>query len=341
MDSRELLEKVVSTTVIGDGGGLMNAKQANRFIDYVVDQSVLIQDSRVVRMVEPTQDINKVNIGSRIVRKATENVDDGNNADPTFTRISMTTVKLRLDWELSAESLEDNIEGRSLEDHVVSLMARQAANDMEDLAIHGDTSSSDSLLKSLDGWRKLARSGSGGTNAGRIVDVAGANLTRAVFDRVLRNLPNKFLQQRSRLKFYTSSSLVQDYLWSLTLATGATGSPSPGSVQGDAILNGLGGPTGGASSNVGVRPFGIPLWEVPLLEETESGSYSGASGNHGVLELTFPDNRIFGIQRNIQTFREFKPRKDAIEFTQYMRIATQIENGDAFVQAKNVAVRSL
>lgn len=343
MDSRELLEKVVSTTVVGaGGGGLMNAKQANRFIDYVVDQSVLIKDSRVVRMVEPTQDIDKVNIGSRIVRKATEAVDDGVNADPTFTKISMTTVKLRLDWELTTESLEDNIEGRSLEDHVVSLMARQAANDIEDLAIHGDTTSTDPLLKSLDGWRKLARSGSGaGVNAAHVVDAAGANLTRAVFDRVLRNLPNKFLQQRSRLKWYTSSSLVQDYLWSLTLATGATGSPSPGSVQGDAILNGLGGPTGGAESNVGVRPFGIPLWEVPLLEETETGSYSGATGNHGVLELTFPENRIFGIQRNIETFREFKPKKDAIEFTQYMRIATQIENGDAFVQAKNVAVRSL
>jgi hypothetical protein len=200
--------------------------------------------------------------------------------------------------------------------------------------IHGDTTSSDPLLKSLNGWRKRAR-----TDA-HVVDAAGDNLTREVFDRALRNLPNKYLQQRSQLKFYTSSSLVQDYLWSLTLNVGATGAPSPGSVLGDAIVNaGMGAASGGATGATGVRPFGIPLWEVPLYEETEAGSYSGASGNHGVVELTFPNNRIVGIQRDITVYREFEPKKDTIEYTQYMRIANQIENEDAYVHVKNVKVR--
>ena len=94
MGSRELLEKVVSTTQIGaGGGGVLKPQQANRFLDYLVEQSVLLNDVRVVRMNNPTVEIDKVNVGTRIMRKATEAVDDGTNVDPTFTKISMTTVK--------------------------------------------------------------------------------------------------------------------------------------------------------------------------------------------------------------------------------------------------------
>lgn len=339
--TKELLEKVVNTTQIGAGsGGIMNARQANRFLDYVVDQSVLIRDARVVRMAEPTVDIDKVNVGRRIMRKATEGVDDGNNADPTFSKISMTTVKLRLDWELTTEGLEDNIEGSSLEDHVASLMARQTANDLEDLYIHGDTASTDGLLKSLDGFRKRARADA------NVVDAAGSNLSRSIFDKALRSLPNKYLQRRNSLRWYTSSSLVQDYGWSLTLTAtdnslDGTGASAPGSTYGDTIVNGGAIGANGGPGSTGVRVFGINLLEVPLMEETEAGDYSGASGNHGVVELTFPDNRIIGIQRDITVYREFKPKKDAIEYTQFIRVANQIENAEAYVHVKNVKVRSI
>ena len=342
MSSRELLEKVVSTTQLGaGGGGVLTPRQSNRFLDFVVEQSVLLNDVRVVRMNAPTVDIDKVNVGTRIMRKATEAVDDGNNVDPTFSKISMTTVKLRLDWELSTEGLEDNIEGTSLEDHVASLLARQTANDLEDLAINGDTTSSDALLKALNGYTARARS------AATVVDAAGANLTRSLFDKALRNLPNKYLQRRSELSWYTSSSLVQDYLWSLS-TTGTAGiidglgAPSPGSTLGDIIVNaGTGGASGGGSATIqGIRPFGIALKEVPLYNETETGSYSGAAGNHGIVELTFPNNRIWGIQRDVVVYREFKPKKDTIEYTQFIRVANQIENAEAYVHVKNVKVRS-
>jgi hypothetical protein len=342
MAAKDLLQKVVDTTAIGaDGGGILSPKQANRFLDYVVDQSVLMKTARVVRMNEPTIDIDKVDIGQRIMRKATEGTDDGVNADPTFSKISMTTVKLRLDWEMTTEGLEDNIEGDSLEDHVASLMARQTANDLEDLYIHGDTAlTGDPLLKSLNGFRKRARAGA------HVVDAAGANLTRSTFDKALRALPNKYLQRRNQLVWSTSSSLVQDYIWSLTLDVSGTGAPAPGSVMGEAIVNGgMGAASGGGigtSLVPGLRPFGIGLLEVPLYEETEDGTYSGAdpADNHGVVELTFPQNRIIGIQREIVIYREFKPKKDAIEYTQFIRVTNQIENDDAFVHVRNVLVRS-
>lgn len=353
MSSRDLLEKVINTTQIGAGtGGILKPRQANRFIDYLFDQSVLMKTARIVRMNAPTVEIDKVDIGQRIMRKATEGTDTTSNADPTFTKVSMTTVKLRLDWELTTEGLEDNIEGDSLEDHVASLMARQTANDLEDLYINGDTGSADLLLKALNGFKVLARSN------GVVVDAAGGNLTRSIFDKALRALPNKYLQRRSQLAFSTSSSLLQDYIWSLSLdatanstynpggGAGTTGSgfgASAGSTLGDSIVNqGMGGGAGGAGTNYvnGIRPFGIPLLEVPLYPETETGTYTAASGNHGVVELTFPQNRIIGIQRDITVYREFKPKKDTIEYTQFIRVANQIENAAAYVHVRNVKVRS-
>lgn len=360
MDKRDLLEKVVNTTQIGAGtGGILKPRQSNRFIDYLFDQSVLMKTARIVRMNAPTVEIDKVDIGTRIMRKATEGTDTSSNADPTFSKVSMTTVKLRLDWELTTEGLEDNIEGDSLEDHIASLMARQTSNDLEDLMINGDKSSADSLLLALDGFKSLARGRTGLAGVGVVVDAAGANLTRSIFDKALRALPNKYLQRRSQLAFSTSSSLLQDYIWSLSLdasanatynpgaGAGTTGSglgaPSPASVLGDAIVNqGMGGGAGGAGTAYvnGIRPFGIPLLEVPLYSETETGTYTAAAGNHGIVELTFPQNRIIGIQRDIVVYREFKPKKDTIEYTQFIRVANAIENGASYVHVRNVKVRS-
>jgi len=338
----EILAKAneVTTGVVGnDSGGLLNAEQANRFLDFVVDQSVLMQNSRVVRMRTPTMDIDKMAVGTRLLAKATEATDTGTNAAVTFSKVSMTSVKLRLDWEVSTESLEDNIEGASLEDHIAQMMARQTANDIDDLLINGNTSSSNTLLKALDGFLKIALAD------GTTVDEGGNNISRATFDRVLRNLPTKYLQRRNELRFFTGSGLVQDTVFSLqnpnSDVAATAGAPAPGSTIGEAAfltnaMRGNGGP--GAT---GLAPFGIPLTEVPLMPETVTGDYTGATGSHGYVELTQPNNRIVGLHRDITVYRQFKPKKDTIEYTQFMRVACNVENADSYVIAKNVKLRAL
>jgi len=343
----EILAKAneVTTSVVAAGaavpsrGGLLYPEQSNRFLDFVTDQSVLMKNARVVRMKSPQMDIDKVSIGTRLLQKATEITDDGANAAVTFSKVSLSTVKLRLDWNISTESLEDNIEGASLEDHIAQMMARQTANDLDDLLINGNTSSSNALLKALDGFIKLAKA------SGQVQDLAGVNTSRSVFDKVLRKMPNKYLQRRNELRFFAGPNTVQDAIYSLgnpNSATEATaGAPSPGSTTGDvAFLQGSMRANGGPGST-GLSPFGIPLIEVPLTPEAESGDYSGASGSHAHIELTFPNNRVVGIHRDITVYRQFKPKTDTIEYTQYMRLASNIENADSYVIGKNVKIRTL
>lgn len=327
--SNELLNKVIVSTEIGDpgGSGLLKPEQSKRFIDYMFDKTVLVKQVRTERLRANEMELDRIGVGERLMRGATEAVDTGENQGVFFSKISLRTHKLRLDWELSTESLEDNIEGAGFEDHVARLMASQAGNDIEDLAINGDTASADPLLKVFDGWRKLAVSGTS-DGAAHIVDAAGAGLTRETANRALKAIPRKFMQRRGALRFYSGAGLAQDYAYSLAQETylDAQG-PNAGNL-GDSIAQ-------GAAGWVGPRIMGQTLQEVPLFLEDRVGTHSGATGNHGDVWLTDPRNLILGIRRDIQVFREFKPKKDSIEFTVFCRVGVGIENTDAMVVVTN------
>jgi len=246
-ENNDMLQKVVDTTLIGSGGGgILNPEQANRFIDYMVDQTVLTKESRVIRMNAPTREIDKIDLGIRKVRLATENVDDGVNAVPTFSKITLQTVKLRLDWRLTTEALEDNLAGDELEDHVARLMATQMGNDLEDLYINGDVTSGNALIKALDGWRKLALNGAHVTS--NPSQTATYKLSKESFNTAIKQMPNKYMQRRADLRFYSGSNVLQDFL------AGLTDRSTP---LGDAVIFGTpGGSQGGGLTSV--RPFGIP-----------------------------------------------------------------------------------
>lgn len=333
-ENEDLLEKVIRTTDIGTVGGVNNGilgpAQADRFIDYMWDATVLGQQVRQRRMRAVEEELNTIGVGKRLVRVATEAVDDGVNVAPTFSKISITTKKLRLDWELSTETLEDNIEGEQLEDHIARLMATQAGNDIEDLAINGDTAlTGDPLLKAFDGFRKRAVVG------GRVVDHGGNALNRTALNKALKAMPRVYMARRADLKFFTGSNVIQDYLFSLQQTE--NGFVNNGDLAAAGINSAVrtSGPAGYMIGNA----FGLSIQEIPLFNEARAGDYSGAAGNHTDLWLTFPNNMIWGIKREIQVFREFKPKKDTIEYTVYTRVGCQIENVDAFVVVKNVKIQ--
>ena len=351
--SNELLQKVIDTTNLGTSGsdlsgdgvtrsgtGLLYPDQANRFLDYMWDATILAKSARTIRMRSNTTEIDRVAVGQRIMTVATEdNPRDytGNSggftqAGATFSKISLTTRKLRLDWELSAESLEDNLEGPDLEDHIARLMATQAGNDVEDLLINGDGSSA-GLMGAFKGFRTLAN-----TNA-HVVDAQGYGLDKAVFNLAIKQMPRKYKQRRNQLRFFAGSNLVQDYLYNLTNTSGnfLPFDISSGVIRGEVAAN-----DGGPGTTTPFA-FGIPVINVPLIDETRAGDYTAgpngaANGLHGDLHLTFPQNFIVGIKRDVVVYRQFVAKKDTIEYTLFIRVGCALENYDAHVLVKNIKV---
>jgi len=354
--SNELLQKVIDTTNLGTSGsdlsgdgvtrsgtGLLYPDQANRFLDYMWDATILAKAARTIRMRSNTTEIDRVAVGQRIMTVAQEeNPRDYVGASGTYTnadnstftaqgaqfhKVSLTTRKLRLDWELSAESLEDNIEGPDLEDHIARLMATQAGNDIEDTLING-TGTGSGLMSAFAGFRTLA------LNNAHVVDANGYGLDKTVFNQAIKTLPRKYKQRRNQLRFFTGSNLVQDYLFNLT-ANAGNGNPfdiASGIIRGDVAAN------DGGPGTVTPFAFGIPVINVPLMNETVSGDYSGATGYHGDVHLTFPQNFIIGIKRDVTVYRLFQPKKDTIEYTLFIRVGCVMENYDAHVIVKNIKV---
>ena len=321
----------VHTASENGNGGLLNPEQSARFLDYMFDATVIGKVARTVRMKSDTAEIDRMSVGEKLMKLATEADNTAANSGVTFSKISLTTKKLRMDWELSTESLEDNIEGADLEDHIARLMATQAGNDIEDVLLNGDTSlTGDALYKSFDGVVKKAKAN------GRVVDAAGAAVSREVFNKALKAMPRKYKQRRGDLRFLAGSNLIQDFLYANSIGTNQT---IPQDIASSVIRGGVA-PLGGPAGYVAPFAFGIPIVEVPLLNETQTGTYTTPTGSHGDIHLTFPNNVVIGIKRDVTVYRFFQPRKDTIEYTMYTRVGVQIEQADAWVVVKNVKVAS-
>ena len=340
MSNETILQKVITSTNLGTGvagDGFLTKKQAESFIDYAWDASVLAKESETRVMNAPEEEWTTVAVGARIARSAVEAVDTGKNVHPSFSKVSIRTSKVRLDWELSTESLEDNVEGQQLDAHLARLFAGQFGQDMEDLAINGDTDNPDPLLRTFDGWHKQALKGA------RVVEhVGGADkgLNQADFHRAIASLSRKGLSRRSDLRFYASTQLIQDYVFN----QGVYGTEIPDAIaiqanQRPAVAQGPAGVTLAA-------PYGIPLVEVPMFA-TDFNEYNAQTGvmldpeidgGMSYMELTSPKNRIWGVQREIRLYREYDVKKDSIEYTMFFRVGIAWQNLDNVVVVKNVPV---
>lgn len=341
--SETILQKVVTSSNIGTGvagDGFITKKQADQFIDYAWDASVLAKEAETRKMSAPEEEWTTVAVGARIVRAATEAVDTGKNAHPSFSKVSIRTSKVRLDWELSTESLEDNIEGQDLDEHLARLFAGQFGNDMEDLAINGDTTSTDPLLKTFDGWHKQALAG--GRVVAHATPAAGSGLkdglNRQDFHKAIAAQSRKGLARRQDSRFYASPQLLQDYLYNL-----GEYPTNPYEITGPAN-NRPASPTGPAGDTV-ATPFGIPLREVPMFatDFNEVNSQTGTSlgaDQTSYLELTTPKNRIWGVQRDIRLYREYSAKKDTIEYTMFFRVGIAWNNLDSVVTVTDIPVNA-
>lgn len=289
------------TNTLVSTAGILPPDSSRRFLEYIWNQQVLSQDGRKVFMRANTMELDKMRVGERAIRAANQGDNTYVNADVQFTKIELRTKKIRLDWEVTTEALEDNIEGAALEDHLVRAMTFQYANDIEDLAINGLGTGVDPFLSIMEGFVKKVKED--GSTEATVNATAGWTLEH--LQTLVSAVPRKYRATQNGMKFYAATNVVQ----SLINGLGHTGNLAlvPNVVE-RIITNGppvLGGPNQ-------YRLFGLPLVEVPLYPD-------------GFIDLTFPANRIWGFQRDVVMHREFQPKKDSIEYTMFVRFGLELE----------------
>lgn len=226
-------EQIIKAAGITTGDvtyGLLAPEQTRTFIKQIFEATPLGSLVRHEMRRSKTGEIDKIGIASRILRKKVENVDarsdgsvpvvdeetgqiTGYRAKPNFSQIAYATTAVRLPWEISEETLRENIEGEGLEATVTNLMTTQLGIDLEDLYLNGDTDTDESdadhdFLYINDGWIKQIE------NGGHVYDASGdASMSLDMFYGGLQAVPNKY--NNGRLRWLMSPHRAQQ--WELFL----------------------------------------------------------------------------------------------------------------------------
>lgn len=193
--------------------GLLNPEQARKFIQQTFDATNLGGLVRHEMRTAKTGEIDKIGIGRRILRKKTENTDDNYRAGVNTSQIEYSTTAVRLPWEITEETLRENIEGQNFENIVTNLMTTQLGVDMEDLYLNGDeatepTDKDYDFLKINDGWIKQIG------NGGHVYDASSEDeMSLDMFYKALASLPNKY--NNGKLRWLMSPKRAQE--WELFL----------------------------------------------------------------------------------------------------------------------------
>lgn len=239
-----MIEKAISTGSLSNG--LMNPEQSKAFHRMVFEATPFSQLHRKEQRKAKNGEIDKIAIGGRLLRKKVENTDDGYRAGITTSAVPYNAQAVRLPWEITEETLRQNIEGENFEDTVMQMMTKQVGIDLEDLHFNGDTTSADSFLSINDGWVKQIRTGTGS----HVIDhtAVGAGFGKATLFAVTRAMPNRYKNQNLRWLM----SPTRREMWVEYLTNRPTGA-------GDAALLGVGDQVN--------RPLGYGIVEIPSLAD--------------------------------------------------------------------------
>jgi hypothetical protein len=193
ISNEELVQKAVVTADALAASGKLNDAQSDRFIDYVVDESALKNNARIVRFRNENLDIDKIGIGSRVAMPKAEAQDPGLRRGVNTSKVTLTPREIMVPFEIGDVFRDINIEGDQVEDHIIRMMAAQLANDLEELYIIGNTLGpaiteeefkgsgsttqyiKDTYLALQNGWQEIADNGG-------IVDAEGANVGLSVHE---------------------------------------------------------------------------------------------------------------------------------------------------------------
>lgn len=259
MTNQELVEKAVITANDIAAAGKLNPKQAEKFIDYVIDITALKGHVRVERFGNEQMYIEKIGVGNRVAVPKAEAVDPGVRRGIVTSRVTLEPKDVMVPVEVGDNFLDWNVEGEDVQDTLMRMFATQLANDMEEFYINGNTLGpariedelfpggsttqviKDAFIALADGWLKLA-------DGGHIVDAQNDVVSSDIFSAAIKQMPDKFKRVRRDMRFIAPSDLEQDYR--NKVSTRAT-------AAGDVAL----------STTQNLTPFGVELVPVPLLPE--------------------------------------------------------------------------
>jgi hypothetical protein len=357
-DTKKLLEKfkiekgfnLISLPTI-----TLTEEEADRFIDYMVDESVMKQYARIERMGRPQKNIRAIGFGNgNFLYPADEFDETKYKKQWVHDKIQLSTKKVRGAIVVFDDDLED-LTGITTEDQfknqLMKIVTAKIANELEAAFWIGETHglngfAVDDIRGLWDGWRYRIIHGQIITDAyynqvaggSHVLAACEAGTTGNPFDLVgkiaeqnhsapynwefkyhqmLKAMPARYKANNglANMAFLNSDLVTQDYLGALS---------ARGTVLGDAIFLGTAQPQYGR----------VKILDVPLMPTTLSdggGDDILGAGDYTDVLLIPKNNLIIGIQRDIRIESKREAADEATYVFYSMRVDLAIENVNAVV----------
>lgn len=132
----EKIKKAFDISTANSGLVHLNEEQADKFIDYIVDESVILKDAKVVRMTKPTKKVAEIDINDDIFKpwiRGTE-VDETIKANALSKELVSKEIVAMV--RIFDDELDDNIEGNAFKDHLMRMIAKKGATQLERVGMY-------------------------------------------------------------------------------------------------------------------------------------------------------------------------------------------------------------
>ena len=286
-------------------GGYLQEEQVQTFLRMVKDEPTILREARRVNMKSHTREVDKIGFTTRLLNPAPSVASGSSRVDtylaaskrgkPTIGKVKLETNKMIAEVHIDYETLEDNIERGNLEQVIMQEMAKQVALDLEELVILSDKTATDEFLALQNGVIQQAT---------KHVVSAAAPISKEVFSKGIKEMPSKYLRNRSLFRWYISHNNETDYRDSL------------GDRQtnlGDSLIEGF----------RGVYHHGIPVVPAAMVPEENA-------------ILTRPDNIIWGVWRDIMVETDKDIRSQVYVIVLTLRAGMVLEEDDAIVLVEDI-----
>jgi len=337
-------------------------EEADKFIDCIVDESVMKNYARIEKMSKPTKRIRHLGFGDGHFLYPADAFDESDYKKQwTHNLITITAQEFRGCVPVYDSDLEEGLEGAAYKTHLMSIIARKTANELEYASYMADTHGTNAWCPSnieskFDGWRYiinnsqvgdqyynsvcgaahiksacLCESGaaceSGNEAAGAHFEMAGKIAEQATVAPF--NLEIKYgMMLKNMPSKYKAGGLKDMAFLNSDLVTQdyLMALERRGTPLGDAVI----------TDDGFNRYHKVPIVDVPLMPTNLGGfpDYGTLGGEYTDAILTPKNNLIIGIQRQIKIEPERSAADECTYYYYSMKVGVAIENVNAIVFVK-------
>jgi Phage capsid family len=279
---------------------LIQPEEADRLIDYVVDESQMFRLATVERMSTNEQDIRFIALSGGVLRLATCNATPEESVSISNTNKCLKTISLDAKFFLCDDDLQDGLTGAQLEQQIMRMTADTMANELELVAWMGNTNNSytaptkvnNSVMAARDMWYRQLQQGHILNAGGFSGDSPAGGVARAIsfhkMNCLQRALPTKYRRNPEQARYFMHPDVWTDFA---ELHQGRVDALGDRSLLGPAPREHMQSP---------VEPIAL----IPTdLRACGCESLSTATGTF--VAYSDPSNFVVGIEKNI-TFERWR-----------------------------------